>query len=206
MKPELATFAAQLDVLVAFVEGRLDGSSLDAALATDEMRVLLNSFEDSRSPAITNHFRRLHNNQDRTSLGGLVNSEGIIEDFLNKAEVSFTAARRFSNMYRLLLSSLPNYLDPPMDFLVEHVIPAEEGLSDATKNKIIKERLKAQFRFVSKPPSWIQDPEWPIRNGKPLVFLDQIAIDAPELFHDGGAAFLFYDTTDGSFETVAQFY
>jgi hypothetical protein len=206
MQSDLAKFAPQLDVLVAFVEGRLDGSSLDAALATDEMKTLLSSFEDPRYPAITNHFRRLHNKQDRTSLGGLVNSEGIIEDFLRKAEVAFTAVKRYSSAYRLLLRALPKYVDPPMDFLAEHVIPRDEGLSDAQKAKTIKERIKAQFRFVSKPPSWIQNPEWPIRDGKPLVFLGQIQIDSPELFHDTGAAFLFYDPSDGSFETVAQFH
>ncbi len=153
MRSEVAKFVSQLDVLIGFVEERVDGPSLDAALGTEEMKTLLSSFEDPRYPAISSHFRRLQNKQDRTSLGGLVNSEGIIEDFLQKAEATFTSSKRYFNTYRLLLKAIPKYVDPPMDFLSEHVIPKDNGLSDAKKAKAIKERIMEHFRFVSKPPS-----------------------------------------------------
>ncbi len=205
MRPELAGFTSQLEVLIAFVEGRLDGPSLDAALGTDEMKTLLSSFEDPRYPAISNHLRRLQKQQGK-SLGGYVNSEGIVEDFLRKGEVDFTAAKRYSSAYRLILGAIPKYVDPPLDYLLEHVLPKDESLSESKKSKIIKERIKEQFRFVSKPPAWVQSGDWPIRNGKPLVFIGQIPIDAPDLFHDSGAVFLFYDPVNGGFETVAQFY
>lgn len=206
MRPELAKYQSQLDILIGFVEGRLDGPVLDVALATEEMKSLLGFFEDQRYPARTNHYRRLHNKQDRVSLGGLVNSEGIIEDFLHKAEVSFRSARRFGGLYSLILKALPEYLDPPLEFMIEKIVPTDGDLSDTRKRQLIKERLKECFRCVGKPPKWIQGPDWPIRDGKPLVFMGQLPIDAPALFHDAGAAYLFYDPADGSFETVVQFY
>ena len=101
---------------------------------------------------------------------------------------------------------LPKYIDPPMDFITEKVIPSDDTLTEAQKEKIIRERLKEHFRFMSKPPSWIQRPDWPIRNGKPLFFLGQIAVSAPALFHDNGTVYLFYDSVDGTFVTVAQFH
>lgn len=205
MRSEVAKFQTQLDVLVSFVEGRLDGTALDAALAAEEMKALLEVFEDPRYPALTNHYRRLHR-QDRTSLGGLVNSEGIIEDFLEKAEVSCRPANRFGSLHSLILQAVPRYLDPPLEFMIEKIVPCDGALSDAQKKKLIKERLKEYFRCLDKPPKWIQDPDWPIRDGKPLVFVGQIPIDASDLFHDKGAAYLFFDPADGSFETVAQFY
>ena len=206
MRPELAKYQPHLDVLVSFVEGRLDGPALDAALATEEMKSLLGVFEDPRYPALTNHYRRLHNGQDRTSLGGLVNSEGIIEDFLQKAEVGCRPAKRFGSLYSLILKAVPEYLDPPLEFLIEKVVPSDGGLSDTQKKKVIKERLKEYFKYLDKPPKWIQSPDWPIRDGKPLVFVGQLSIDAPDLFHDKGAAYLFYDPDKGDFETVAQFH
>jgi hypothetical protein len=206
MRPEVATYQPQLDILVSFAEGRLDGPALDAALATEEMKALLSVFEEPRYPSLTNHYRRLHNKQDRTTLGGLVNSEGIIEDFLQKAEVTFHPAKRFGSVYRLILKAVPEYLDPPLEFMTEKIVPVDRDLSDAKKTKLIKERLKEFFKYVDKPPKWIQSPDWPIRDGKPLVFVGQLSIDAPELFHDKGAAYLFFDPANGDFETVAQFH
>lgn len=206
MRPDVANYQAQLDILVSFAEGRLEGSALDAALATEEMKALLGVFEEARYPALTNHYRRLHNKQDRTTLGGLVNSEGIIEDFLQKAEVTFNPAKRFGSIYRLILKAVPEYLDPPLEFMTEKILPHDSGLSDAQKSKVIKERLKEFFKCLDKPPKWVQNPDWPIRDGKPLVFVGQLAINAPEMFHDRGAAYLFYDPAKGDFETVAQFH
>ena len=206
MRSELAKYQPQFNVLVSFAEGRLDGPALDAALATEEMKVLLSVFEEPRYPALTNHYRRLHNKQDRTTLGGLVNSEGIIEDFLQKAEVVFHPAKRFGSIHRLILKAVPAFLDPPLEFMTKNVVPLDSDLSDAQKTKLIKERLKEYFKYVDKPPKWIQNPDWPIRDGKPLVFVGQLSINAPELFHDKGAAYLFFDPTKGDFETVAQFY
>lgn len=206
MRPELAKYQTQLDLLIGFVEGRLDGPELDAALATEDMKELLGVFENPRYPALTNHYRRLYNKQDRTTLGGLVNSEGIIEDFLRQAEIAFHPARRFGSIHMLILKALPDYLDPPLEFLIEKIVPAENELSDAQKKKLIKERLKEYFKYVDKPPKWIQSPDWPIRDGKPLIFVGQLPIDASELFHDQGAVYLFFDPAQGDFETVSQFH
>ena len=205
MRPEVAKYQPQLEILTRFAEGELEGTALDAALASDEMRALLSVFEDPRYPALTNHFRRL-NKQERTTLGGLVNCEGIIEDFLQKAGVSFRPAKRFGSTYSLILTTVPDYLDPPLEFLTEKIIPTDSNLTEGQKKKVIKERLKEYFRCVDQPPKWIQSPEWPIREGKPLVFVGQVPIDAPDLFHDKGAAYVFYDPAHGGFEAVAQFH
>ena len=206
MRSEVANYRPQLDVLVGFAEGRIDAPALEAALATGEMKALLGVFEESRYPALTNHYRRLFNNQDRTTLGGLVNAEGIIEGFLKKAEIEFRPAGRFGNVYSLILKSVPAYLDPPMEFMTEKVILFESDLSEAQKKKLIRQRLKELFKYVDKPPRWIQGADWPIRDGKPMIFLGQLPIDAPELFHDKGAAYLFFDPDKGNFETVTQFH
>lgn len=206
MRPEVAGYQPQLDTLVGFVEGRVDGPALDAALASEEMRTLLGVFEDPRYPATTNFFRKLHNGADRTSLGGLVNSEGIIEQFLARADVPFKPLKRYGGVYSLILGAVPDYADPPMEFITEKILPADDKLSDSAKKKLIKQRAKELFRYTDKPPRWIQGADWPIRDGHPLIFVGQVTVDAPELFHDKGAVFVFFDPNGGRFETVAQFY
>lgn len=205
MRSEVANYQPQIGILASFTEGRLDGPALEAALASEEMRTLLSVFEDPRYPASTNDYRRLQK-QDRVTLRGLVNSEGIIERFLQTAGVDFRPARRYRDIHSLILKAVPEYLDPPLEFMIEKIIPLDAALNETQKRRLIKERLKECFRYLEKPPKWIQSPDWPITDGKPLVFIGQIAIGPSDLFHDTGAAYVFFDPADGRFETVAQFY
>ena len=192
-----------IDILVRFVSGDADGPELQAALQTPRMERVLGHFEDARYPARTNHYRRLQK-QDRESLGGLLNSQGIIEDFLSKAGVEFSASARYSDAYSLILESLPSYLDPPVEFILP-LIPNDPGMDKTKKKQLLKQRLEEAFICAAKPPNWIQSPDWPIINGKPLVFVGQLALDLPDMFHDSGMLYVFYSPDDGAFETVAQF-
>lgn len=205
MHVEITKYSTQISLLVAFVEGRLDGAQLDAALVNGEMKSLLGLFENIQYLHSSNHYLRLLE-QDRVSLRGLVNTEGIIEHFLQQAEVPFKPARRYGSVYSLILGALPDYLDPPLEFLLEKVVPADENLSDTKKKQCIKERLKQLFKYAEKPPKWLQSAEWPIENGMPLYFIGQVKINAPELFHDNGMAYLFFNPEHGKFETITQFY
>ena len=45
MRPEVEGYQPQLETLVGFIEGRMDGPTLDAALATEQMRTLLGVLE-----------------------------------------------------------------------------------------------------------------------------------------------------------------
>jgi hypothetical protein len=204
MIEELEHHRESIDILVRFLSGDADGPELQAALQTPQMEELLGHFEESRYPALTNHFRRLQK-QDRESLGGLLNSQAIIEDFLSKAGVEFSASTRFSDAYSLILESLPKYLDPPVEFILP-LIPNDPTMSETKKTQLLKKRLKEAFPCATKPPAWIQSPDWPIVDGKPLVFIGQLPIDLPGMFHDSGMVYVFCSADDGKFETVAQFH
>ncbi len=205
MRPEVKPYQPQIDILVQFAEGKIEGPALDVALNTAPMQALLEVFVEPRYPASTNYWGKLQC-QDRVTLRGLVNSEGIINLFLGLAQVEFQPANRYTKILSLLLRAVPDYIDPPLEYLTEHIVPKDAALSDAQKKKQIKERLNQEFRCMGKPPKWIQSADWPISGSTPLVFVGQIAIDAPDFFHDRGAAYLFFNPADGSNETVLQFY
>jgi hypothetical protein len=79
------------------------------------------------------------------------------------------------------------------------------SLPKAELRKATRANFARLFTYQSKPPDWIQSPEWPIRAGRPLRFVGQLAIRGAPL-HDDGAAYVFVDLTTGDVQTVAQFY
>jgi hypothetical protein len=52
------------------------------------------------------------------------------------------------------------------------------------KRAWVRQELKKQFLFVTKPPVWIERttiPTWPFFQGKPMVFIDQLAVPENEI-------------------------
>lgn len=79
-------------------------------------------------------------------------------------------------------------------------------IAKADKKQFIKQRYAELFKYQTKPPQWIQHPDWLIKNDKPLFFLGQFEIKNCNLFNDDGRIYLFIDTGTGAVETVKQFY
>lgn len=59
------------------------------------------------------------------------------------------------------------------------------------------------YRCLGDPPDWIQDPDWPWADGRPMVFVG--SIDAPAgTFHDDARFFVFWSPEVGTRECVIQ--
>ncbi len=58
------------------------------------------------------------------------------------------------------------------------------------------------FKYDTKPPRWIQDPEWPIIDGKPLIFKSQ----TKEKLDDERVYYTFYNPETKEEQIVCQFY
>ena len=206
MNPAIAAFAEEIDSLAALVEGRIDADAFEAMVHGARMKALLTALQNPHHKAGTDYYVQITDYLEDRSLGGRVNAEGVVAIFLEQAEVAFKPVLPYGALYGLLLSAQPRYLDLPTDFLLAHVVPKDEGLPKTKKIALMKERLKALFQYAKKPPSWIQSPEWPIHEGEPAYFIGQMPIDAPALFHDNGALYVFFNKRTGEFETVTQFY
>ena len=59
---------------------------------------------------------------------------------------------------------------PEADRYVRALLLTHADSTAAEKKRAIREAFHIQPR---KRPGWVQDPEWPFRNGKPLRFLSQ---------------------------------
>ena len=71
---------------------------------------------------------------------------------------------------------------------------------------MIKKTIAQLFKYQTKPPKWIQNPDWLIKNDQPSYFLRQVDIKKNDLFHDDGCVYLFVDAENGTVETVKQFH
>lgn len=93
--------------------------------------------------------------------------------FLDNFGVKYTPYAKYGEEVDFLLDIQPSWLfvlDDTLDSIV-YEIPA-----DLPKTKRIamgKAKIKEMFHYDKTYPRWVQEPEWPIVNGKPLVFSHQ---------------------------------
>lgn len=82
---------------------------------------------------------------------------------------------KYDDDYDYTLGIQPSWLDINDEYgIFDKII--EEVPKDLSKAKRIaygKNRLKELFKYDKTYPRWVQAPEWPIVNGKPLVFSHQ---------------------------------
>lgn len=144
--------------------------------------------------------------QNYKNTEGRLNAHETVQLFLNKIGIEVVTSAKHTDDYELLLSICPKYIDAEADFIEKYIVPEDQTLSKAERKQYMKQRYAELFKYQTKPPKWIQNPDWPIKNDKPLYFLGQVDLKKGELFHDEGSIFLFIDTETGIVETVKQLY
>lgn len=101
----------------------------------------------------------------------------IVRTYFTRRKEQFEVKNEDAKLYRLINVIQPDWLRPEEfdnlldeDFLINIVFSAPENLSEELKEQWCKNRLLELFKFDSKPPEWLLFPQWPIVDGKPLVF------------------------------------
>ncbi len=75
------------------------------------------------------------------------------------------------------------------------------NLSVTAQKKLAKERAKEAFHITgNKYPHWIQSPEWPLHNGKPMKFVKTTKINSEMVCHQ------FIDEESGTITEVLDFH
>ena len=81
-----------------------------------------------------------------------------------------------SDLCSFLYQALPQYVDgyevQESGILDRILDELPQGLSKAKRVKAFKDRIKQEFHLDGKHyPHWVQNPEWPMSNGKPMKFV-----------------------------------
>lgn len=198
-----------IKILVDFAEGRLLGKQFEQELYSNKkLEVLLSdekinwsgTYLDGSSPFL------FLAQQNYKKADGIINAQGAVKMFLEKINIEVSSTDNYSEEYDLLHTTIPKYLDLDSEFFEKFIMPADRSLSKTDKKQIIKKNIKQLFNYQTKPPKWIQDPNWLIRDDRPMYFLGQLEIKSCVQFHDDGCVYLFMDTETGNIETIKQYY
>ncbi|BAP32655.1 uncharacterized protein CHSO_3618 [Chryseobacterium sp. StRB126] len=198
-----------IQFLKDFVQGKISCKEFEQQLYTNpELEKLLSDSSVSWQKTYlqdTTPFLYLAE-QNYTNPNGRLNAQQTVQLFLDKIGIKTTATSQYSNDYNWILSTSPKYIDADLGFIEKHILPEDKNLSKAEQKQHIKQRYAELFRYQTKPPKWIQNPEWPIQNNSPLFFLGQIEIKKCDLFQDDGFIYLFIELKTGTIETIKQLY
>jgi hypothetical protein len=135
---------------------------------------------------------------------GRLDAVEAVKLFLDAQKISYTETKEYQKLFDLLLSTQPKYLDIDSQFFEKYILPKDFKGSQPELKQIIKNNFNKYFRFQTKPPKWLQNPQWIIKDDKPLFFLGQLDIKH-KIFHDNGVVYVFMDDR-GEIETIKQFY
>ena len=124
-----------------------------------------------------------------------------VNDFLVERRIRIKPSDYNDDMkeYNFLQEMLPEWVEvDKVEFLQNIYATAPEGTKEE-KLEWCKREILRQFRYEIDPPEWIQGAEWPIVNGKPLVFRGQ------EETEEGIERYYFYDLETGEEKIIEQF-
>lgn len=142
-----------------------------------------------------------------TDLGtpaGRVDATAALEEYLRDQGVrahSTALGRESAADYELLLSAQPAWVDIDASsaaVLLGAVGDAQEGSRRARLRTLIEQR----YRCLGTPPRWLQSPQWPVVEQRPMVFVGQLDVSA--LHHDTACVYVFVDEASGAVSTVTQ--
>ena len=142
--------------------------------------------------------------QNFNSPGGVLNAHSVLAEFLESHNIPAQRTKIYSDLFGLILSAQPKWLDVNSAYIQKAIMPQSAG----RKGKELKDWLRSEFlerfKYDTKPPRWIQNPNWPIGENGPLVFLGQIKV--LNHFHDEAAVYVFHDSKTGEFHNIYQAY
>jgi len=129
----------------------------------------------------------------------------IVRKYIMRNHMPFNFSRFYTDRYMFLVDIQPSWLDTgDEEFLKNEIINKipDELKSKGQKIKWCKNKIKEYFKYDRSPPRWIQNAEWPIINGKPLVFRRQ----SKEGLNDEQIDYYFYDPDTKQETIITQFY
>lgn len=198
-----------MEILLKFITGKITAQEFENELYTNiELEELLRKSTDWSGTFVGNYATNLYDyliaiNYSRTE--NTMNAVDALELYFKKEGISFPQKNVYLDLYNLILNSQPKYLDVNTQFIEKYIMPTNSSLSKADLKKVMRSNFERYFKFQNKPPRWIQNPAWIIRNEKPLFFVGQLDLKS-ELLHDNGVIYVFLNEETGEIETIKQFY
>ena len=191
-----------IETISAFVSGELPASVFKQRLHGDSEIESLTS--QQRAPPYCHTGTTLFHYLialDYGHPGDVLDAHGALAGFLSKCGVAVTPSSAPSKEHELLLSVQPRWIDADLKFLSD-LLASAPPLSPPERKAWLRQRILELFRYVKRPPRWIQSPAWPMGEAGPMVFLGQLPVDG--YFHDSAAVYIFHDPATRECKSIIQ--
>lgn len=126
---------------------------------------------------------------------------GMVQAYFVRRRKKLKYYNREEREYAYLEKAFPDWVRPDIFFLQSVMSLAPEGFSEEQKFEWSKKEIQRLFKFDEKPPEWIQEPQWPIVNGKPLIFNCQ-ETDKNDIEHE---LYYFYNPETKEIVVISQY-
>lgn len=170
--------------IVDYVEGRISITEFQYLFETDKslqrtLRLSMDKRYTFLKPYNYNYyefFKNYYNYKDK-NWNTIVNRAGIqgeLMRFLDEYSIIYNAYSKYKEEYGFLIDIQPSWAFTNDDTILQTIIESiPKDLSKTKRISIGKEKVRSLFKYDKTYPRWVQSPEWPIVNGKPLVFSHQ---------------------------------
>lgn len=134
--------------------------------------------------------------------GDVLNARHVLAELLQRHAIPVQVSSEADEHFELLLDAQPAWLRADTAYLSSLLATAPAHLSGSKRRVWLKQQILDKFRYLKRPPKWLQEPAWPISEAGPLIFLGQLNIDG--YFHDNTAVYVFLDPQSGAHQVVTQ--
>ena len=189
--------------VVGFVGGQLDTAAFEQLLHQDAETERLLTAQPAPRYAHTGH--TLYHyliSLDLSNPADMLNAQGALAEFLQAAGVPVVVSKKPAELHALLLAAQPKWLDVDPAYIAALLDKAPQHAKKSERTHWLKAKLLELFRYVKKPPRWLQAPDWPISAHGPLVFLGQLPVEG--YFHDQAAVYVFHDAIGNECRSILQ--
>ncbi|MDR1795820.1 MAG: hypothetical protein LBR25_10535 [Erysipelotrichaceae bacterium] len=193
-----------LETIKGFVQGSLSVREFERVLYSDpQLETYLQSevIQKYFPPIVKGDMYLYLIEQNYKQPGNILNAQSVLADFLKIKGEKFKRSTKYSDLHNLMLEVQPAWLNIADDFFQE-LLDKHEGKSGAALKNALKNDIKKLFRYVKKPPKWLQEAIWPLENGTPLLFIGEL--DISTLRHDTATAYVFFNEKQGDYQIIEQ--
>ncbi|PSJ36814.1 hypothetical protein [Allosphingosinicella deserti] len=140
--------------------------------------------------------------QEPGSVAADLNIKDALARFLVELGVEAGVDQSSMRSYESILDATPSWLVLPDHYATGLINQLPQDCSRAARIKLAKEQIARDFRYLKRPPKWLQTAMWPCENGRPLMFVGQM--DVGDLMHDDAQLYVFFDPEVKAFHTLLQ--
>ena len=133
-------------------------------------------------PKLTKEYKRIHGNNpfyydiDINRLHYRYIVYEVVESYFKRRDIVLNFYNEDHLIYRELLNIAPRYADIDSKWFNDNILQkCEYSLGTKERKEWLRNKIREAFKYVNKPPRWLQNPEWPIGENGPLVFKKQSA-------------------------------